>query len=99
VAPAQAEAGSGEPHGQDGSRERSRPYGRIANGPGLSDWVIKRLLCSGRIRTARPDRDGRPLMQSPLLESLPTDDRTRILDSARSSAADLDSNRRSAQCP
>jgi hypothetical protein len=38
-------------------------------------------------------------MQWPLLESLPTDDRTRILDSARSSAADLDSNRRSAQCP
>ncbi|MDT4929566.1 MAG: hypothetical protein QOF92_2433, partial [Pseudonocardiales bacterium] len=67
AAPAQAEAGSGEPHGtpgsgephcQDGSGERCRPYGRIADGPGLPDRVIKRLLCSGRIRTARHDRDG-----------------------------------------
>jgi len=28
-----------------------RPYARIADGPGLPDRVIKRLLCSGRIRT------------------------------------------------
>src|SRR5882757_7663515 len=34
------------------SAERTpRPYARIANGPGLPDRVIKRLLCSGRIRT------------------------------------------------
>jgi hypothetical protein len=40
------------------SGERCRPYGRLADGPGLPDRVIKRLLCSGRIRTARHDRDG-----------------------------------------
>jgi len=35
------------------SAERTpRPYARIANGPGLPDRVVKRLLCSGRIRTA-----------------------------------------------
>src|SRR5882757_10004649 len=34
------------------SAERDRPYARIADGPGLPDRVIKRLLCSGRIRTA-----------------------------------------------
>src|SRR5882757_6416776 len=34
------------------SAERTpRPYARIADGPGLPDRVIKRLLCSGRIRT------------------------------------------------
>jgi hypothetical protein len=34
------------------SAERTpRPYARLANGPGLPDRVIKRLLCSGRIRT------------------------------------------------
>ena len=34
------------------SRERfRRPYARIADGPGLPDRVVKRLLCSGRIRT------------------------------------------------
>jgi len=37
------------------SAERDRPYARIANGPGLPDRVIKRLLCSGRIRTAIHD--------------------------------------------
>src|SRR5882757_7405653 len=47
--------------GQVRSRERiqstrsaerpPRPYARIADGPGLPDRVIKRLLCSGRIRT------------------------------------------------
>jgi len=37
------------------SAERDRPYARIADGPGLPDRVIKRLLCSGRIRTAIHD--------------------------------------------
>jgi hypothetical protein len=38
-----------------------RPYGRIAGGPGLPDAVIKRLLCSGRIRTVLLDGERRPL--------------------------------------
>src|SRR5882757_896572 len=38
------------------SAERTpRPYARIADGPGLPDRVIKRLLCSGRIRTVVHD--------------------------------------------
>src|SRR5882757_5076417 len=32
-------------------RTPQRPYARIANGPGLPDRVIKRLLCSGQIHT------------------------------------------------
>lgn len=38
-------------------RERSRPYARIADGPGLPNQIVERLLCSGRIRTVL--RDGR----------------------------------------
>lgn len=47
-APANGSGGAGT-----GSAEpiRPRPYARVARGPGLSDAVIKRLLCSGRIRT------------------------------------------------
>lgn len=33
----------------------TRPYARIANGPGLPDRVVKRLLCAGRIRTVVRD--------------------------------------------
>jgi hypothetical protein len=29
----------------------ARPYARIANGPGLPDRVVQRLICDGRIRT------------------------------------------------
>jgi hypothetical protein len=43
------------------SRERRRPFGRIADGPGLADRVIRRLLCSGRVRTVVHDGDGMPL--------------------------------------
>jgi hypothetical protein len=43
------------------SRERRRPFARIADGPGLADRVIRRLLCSGRVRTVVHDRDGTPL--------------------------------------
>lgn len=40
-------ATSGEPR----SAERARPHARIDRGPGLSDSVVRRLLCAGRIRT------------------------------------------------
>src|SRR6185437_6294992 len=33
----------------------ARPYARIANGPGLPDRVVRRLLCDGRIRTVITD--------------------------------------------
>ncbi|HZV27190.1 MAG TPA: HNH endonuclease [Acidothermaceae bacterium] len=33
----------------------ARPYARIAGGPGLSDRVVQRLLCEGRIRTVIHD--------------------------------------------
>ena len=33
----------------------SRPYARIAGGPGLPDRVVQRLLCEGRIRTVIHD--------------------------------------------
>jgi hypothetical protein len=45
--------GSAEPN--------SRPAARIADGPGLPDRVVQRLLCSGRIRTALCDRGGNVL--------------------------------------
>lgn len=38
------------------SRERApRPAARIERGPGLSDAVVRRLLCAGRVRTAVRD--------------------------------------------
>jgi hypothetical protein len=43
-----ANPGSAEP-------ARRRPYARIAGGPGLSDAVAQRLLCSGRVRTVLTD--------------------------------------------
>ncbi len=45
-------------HCQPRSAERTRPYARIAGGPGLPDPVAKRLLCSGRIRTVVHDAHG-----------------------------------------
>jgi hypothetical protein len=33
----------------------SRPYARVAGGPGLPDHVVQRLLCDGRIRTVIHD--------------------------------------------
>lgn len=33
----------------------TRPYARVANGPGLPDRVIERLVCDGRIRTVLHD--------------------------------------------
>jgi hypothetical protein len=41
--------------GERCSAERSKPYARIVGGPGLPDRVVKRLLCSGRIRLATYD--------------------------------------------
>jgi hypothetical protein len=38
-----------------------RPVARIADGPGLPDRVVARLLCSGRIRTALCDQAGNVL--------------------------------------
>ena len=38
-----------------------RPYARIANGPGLPDRVVQRLLCAGRIRTVLHDSAGNVL--------------------------------------
>ena len=40
------------------SAERARPAGRVEHGPGLPDRVVKRLLCSGRIRSAVHDAEG-----------------------------------------
>jgi len=40
------------------SRERSRPAARVANGPGLPDDVVERLLCAGRVRTVVHGTDG-----------------------------------------
>ncbi len=42
------------------SGERTRPYARIAGGPGLPDPVLERLACSGRVRLVltETDRDG-----------------------------------------
>jgi hypothetical protein len=40
------------------SAERGRPYARLAGGPGLPDRVVRRLLCSGRVRTVLHDRKG-----------------------------------------
>lgn len=37
------------------SAERARPYARVANGPGLPDHVVERLLCEGRVRTVLVD--------------------------------------------
>jgi hypothetical protein len=37
------------------NRPDRRPYARTDDGPGLPDAVIRRLLCSGRIRTAVTD--------------------------------------------
>jgi len=55
-APRSAERDSDkQPRPAPRSAERDRPYARIADGPGLPDPVIKRLLCSGRIRTAIHD--------------------------------------------
>ena len=36
-------------------RSRERPLGRVANGPGLPDEVVERLMCVGRIRTVLRD--------------------------------------------
>jgi HNH endonuclease len=36
-------------------RDRHRPLGRIAGGPGLPDRVIQRLVCAGRVRTVIHD--------------------------------------------
>src|SRR5450755_149756 len=33
----------------------TRPYARVAGGPGLSDRVVQRLICDGRIRTVIHD--------------------------------------------
>jgi hypothetical protein len=40
------------------SRERGRPFARVADGPGLPDEVVERLACSGRIRTVVRDGTG-----------------------------------------
>jgi hypothetical protein len=37
------------------SAEHARPYARLANGPGLPDRVVERLLCEGRVRTVLLD--------------------------------------------
>jgi len=61
VATGNAEAGpprSAEPaHSAKPARsaERGRPYARLANGPGLPDRVVERLLCEGRVRTVLLD--------------------------------------------
>lgn len=40
------------------SRERSLPYAHFAGGPDLPDDVVRRLLCSGRVRTVLRDGPG-----------------------------------------
>ncbi len=47
--------------GARGSAKPRTPYARIAYGPGLPDRVVKRLLCSGRIRTVVHDGTGNVL--------------------------------------
>jgi hypothetical protein len=53
------------PDGRDSpagrSAEPQRPYAQIANGPGLPDRVVRRLLCAGRIRTVLHDGAGNVL--------------------------------------
>ena len=64
----EAPAASGERVAGDGSdspalrsAEPTRPCARIANGPGLPDRVMQRLLCAGRIRTVLHDATGNVL--------------------------------------
>ena len=44
-----------------GSAEPSRPYAHLADGPGLPDRVVRRLVCAGRIRAAVRDGTGNVL--------------------------------------
>jgi len=53
--------GSAEPNPSASPTQPRRPVARIADGPGLPDRVVHRLLCSGRIRTALCDRAGNVL--------------------------------------
>jgi hypothetical protein len=61
----QRAAGAAMPGATDSPARRSaepeRPYARIANGPGLPDRVVRRLLCAGRIRTVLHDAAGNVL--------------------------------------
>lgn len=41
-----------------GDRSRERPLGRVADGPGLPDSVVERLMCVGRVRTVLRDGSG-----------------------------------------
>ncbi len=43
------------PAGRSG--ERTRPYARLADGPGLPDHVVELLACSGRVRLVLTDTD------------------------------------------
>lgn len=54
------EAATGRAAGRPRSRERGRgrPWGRIAEGPGLPRHVVMRLLCGGRIRPVVHDAEG-----------------------------------------
>ena len=46
------------PAGNAGVAEKSRPYARLSDGPGLPDRVVQRLLCAGRVRTIVQDHAG-----------------------------------------
>ena len=54
-------AGYGSDNPPRRSAEPKRPCARIANGPGLPDRVMQRLLCAGRIRTVLHDGAGNVL--------------------------------------
>lgn len=54
-------AGDGSDGPPPRSAERTRPCARIANGPGLPNHVMQRLLCAGRIRTVLHDGAGNVL--------------------------------------
>jgi hypothetical protein len=48
---ANAEVSAAQMGAEKSGSGESRPYGHIENGPGLSDALIRRLTCAGRVRT------------------------------------------------
>ena len=63
--PAENPANAGQPRSAerepDSKADSDAPAGRVAAGPGLSQEVIERLACAGRVRLSVHDRRGNPL--------------------------------------
>lgn len=54
-------SGPAEPPAEPRSRPAGLPFGWLDRGPGLSEAVLKRLVCTGRVRTIVHDEHGGPL--------------------------------------